>query len=252
MRASAFFVFAIAWGQRPGAALRPPTLAASSYSLISLLHDLGDRAGADRAAAFADGEAQPLPKGHRLDQLDRHAHVVAGHYHLHPFRQLHRPRHVCRPNVELRAVAVEERRMPPTLLLGEHVHLGGKVGVRLDRAGLGQDPAPDDVRTLHPTQEAAHVVARLAVVKDLAEHLDPGDHAAPRLAEADDLDLLAGLDAAALDPPGDHGAAALDAEDVLDGHEEGLVDRPFGGGDVGVDGVHELPDALVLGGVGVV
>ena len=36
--------------------------------------------------------------------------------------------------------------------------------------------------------------------------------------------------------------AALDAEDVLDRHQERLVDRPLGGRDVGVDRVHQLLD----------
>ena len=34
-----------------------------------LLNDLGHRAGADRAAAFANREAQPLVHGDRRDQL---------------------------------------------------------------------------------------------------------------------------------------------------------------------------------------
>ena len=67
--------------------------------------------------------------------------------------------------------------------------------------------------------------------------------------DADDLDLLADLDDAALDAPGGDGAPALDAEDVLDGHQEGLVDGPLGGRDVGVDRVHQLLDGRV-GGVG--
>ena len=62
-----------------------------------------------------------------------------------------------------------------------------------------------------------------------------------------DLDLVADLHDAALDAAGGHGAAALDAEDVLDGHEEGLVDGPLGGRDVGVHRVHELLDAGVGG-----
>src|SRR5690606_41325035 len=41
--------------------------------------------------------------------------------------------------------------------------------------------------------------------------------------DADDLDLLVHLHDAALDAAGDHGAAAGDGEDVLDGHEERLV-----------------------------
>ena len=62
---------------------------------------------------------------------------------------------------------------------------------------------------------------------------------------ADHLDFLVDVDHAALDAAGRDGAAALDGEDVLDGHEEGLVDRALGGGDVGVDRVHQLGDAGV-------
>src|SRR5262245_38839864 len=40
-----------------------------------LLEDGGDDAGADGAAALADGEAQPLLEGDRLDELDGHLHV---------------------------------------------------------------------------------------------------------------------------------------------------------------------------------
>ncbi len=62
-----------------------------------------------------------------------------------------------------------------------------------------------------------------------------------------DLDLFADLDLATLDAAGRDGAAALDGEDVLHGHEEGLVGSPLGGRDVGVDRVHQLLDAGVGG-----
>ena len=108
-----------------------------------------------------------------------------------------------------------------------------------------------NVLALDAAEEEAHVVAGLAVVERLAEHLDAGDDRLSRLAEADDLDLLAGLDDAALDTAGRDGAAPLDAEDVLDGHQERLVARPLRLRDVRVDRVHQLPDALELGRVGV-
>ena len=63
--------------------------------------------------------------------------------------------------------------------------------------------------------------------------------------DADQLDLVADLDDAALDAAGRDRPPALDAEDVLDRHEERLVDRPLGGRDVGVDRVHQLLDRLV-------
>src|SRR5690349_3380128 len=75
-----------------------------------LLQNLGDDAGADGAAALADGEAQALVHGDGRDQLHLHLHVVARHHHLRPLLQLHRPGHVRRPEIELRPVIGEERR----------------------------------------------------------------------------------------------------------------------------------------------
>src|SRR5690348_1526254 len=86
-----------------------------------LLDDLGDAAGADGAATLTDGEPEALLHGDRLDQLDRHLGVVAGHDHLGAGGQGHDARHVRRPEVELRTVVVEERRVPATLVLREDV-----------------------------------------------------------------------------------------------------------------------------------
>ena len=89
-------------------------------------------------------------------------------------------------------------------------------------------------------------------VEQLLEHLDAGDHDLAGGLDADDLDLLADLDDAALDAPGGDGAPALDAEHVLDRHQERLVHRALGGRDVGVDRVHQLLDRGVGRVVGVV
>ena len=89
----------------------------------SLRDDVGNGAGADGAAAFANRESQPLLQRHRRDQLDRQRHVVARHHHLHPFRQFRRTRHVRRPKVKLRPVSFEERRVPPALFLRQERRL---------------------------------------------------------------------------------------------------------------------------------
>ena len=75
-----------------------------------------------------------------------------------------------------------------------------------------------------------------------AEHLDAGAGGLLRRRDADDLDFLADLDDAALDPAGDDGAATGDGEDVFDGHQERAVDGALGLGDVGVEGLGELHD----------
>src|SRR5918998_1219827 len=206
-----------------------------------LLDDLGDATGADGAATLTDGEPQALLHGDRLDELDRHLGVVARHDHLGAGRQGHDARDVRGPEVELRTVVVEEGRVTATLVLREDVDRTLEVGVRGDRTRLHDDLTALDVLALDAAEQQTDVVAGLALVEQLAEHLDAGDGRLGRVrTDADDLDLLGHLDDAALHATGDDGAATGDGEDVLDGHEEGLVDLTLGLGDGGVDRVHEV------------
>src|SRR3954470_10552860 len=175
----------------------------------SLLDDLRDDAGADGAAALADGEAEPFVHGDRLAELDLHVRVVARHDHFLALRQLDRARHVRRAEVELRAVVVEERRVAAALVLREDVHLGVELRVRRDRARLAENLPALHVLALRTAQECTRVVARLGVVERLLEHLEPGDDGLRDLgADAHDLDLVAALDLALLDATGHDGAAA--------------------------------------------
>src|SRR5204863_1786961 len=99
--------------------------------------DLGGHAGADGAAAFADRKPQLLLHRDRRDQLDRHLRVVPRHHHLHPRRQLHRPRHIRRPQVKLRPIPLEKRRVPAPPLLRQHVHFAPE-----PRVPPGRPPPP--------------------------------------------------------------------------------------------------------------
>src|ERR671930_48335 len=212
-----------------------------------LLRDLGDDAGADRATALANREAQPLVHGDRLSEIDVHVRVVARHDHLLALRELDRAGHVRRAEVKLRPVAVEERRMAAALVLREHVDLGLELRVRRDRARLRQNLAALDLLALRAAEKRTRVVARLGEVEGLVEHLEPGDDGLLDLGvDADDLDLVARLDLALLDPARDDRAAARDREDVLDRHQESLVGVAGRLGDVVVDGLHQLEDLLLL------
>src|SRR3954468_6620094 len=215
---------------------------ASTLAIFCLLDDADDGAGADGPATLADGEALADLDGDGGDELDAHLDVVAGHDHLGPVGQADGPGHVGRAQVELRPVAVVEGGMAAALLLGQDVDLGGELGVGLDRARLGQDLAALDLVALDAPDEAAHVVPGAALVEELLEHLDAGDHDLAGGLDPDELDLVADLDDAALDAPGGDRAAALDPEHVLDRHQERLVDGPLGGRDVRVDRVHQLLD----------
>src|SRR5258708_9182829 len=121
--------------------------------LYSLQRDLGDGAGTDRAPALPNGETRPLLQGDRGDQLHLDGDVVARHDHLYPLRQDDLPRHVRRPNVELGSVAIEERRVPPPLLPGEHIHLRRKPRLPPTRPPPGQHPPPVDPPPLEPPRD---------------------------------------------------------------------------------------------------
>src|ERR1700757_1304495 len=149
--------------------------------------------------------------------------------------------HVGGAEVELRTVVVEERRVPAALVLGQDVDLALELRVRRGGARLGHNLAALDVLTLHTAQQQPDVVAGLALVEQLAEHLHTGDG---RLGgggpDADDLDFLVDVDHATLHTTGDHGATAGDGEDVLDGHQERLVGLADRVRNRLVDGVHQL------------
>src|SRR3954451_20596530 len=201
-----------------------PKVSAASRYYVRSLDDLGNPAGADGAAAFADREAQALVHGDRLDQLDGNVGVVTGHDHLGALRQRHHTGHIGGAEVELRTVVVEERRVPAALVLGQDVDLALELGVRRGGAGLHDDLTALNVLTLDTTQQQTDVVAGLPLVEQLAEHLHTGDGGLGGVrADADDLNFLVHVDHTALHTTGDHGAAAGDREDVLDGHQERLV-----------------------------
>src|SRR5262249_42327243 len=110
----------------------------------ALFEDLGDDAGADGAPALADRETQALVHRDRRDEVDLQLDVVARHHHLRALGQRADAGHVGGAEVELRAVAVEERRVAAALLLREDVRLGLELRVRRDGARLREHlPALD-------------------------------------------------------------------------------------------------------------
>src|ERR1044072_7645598 len=211
----------------------------------SLLVDLGDLAGAHGPTTLTDGELQALLHGDGLDELHLHLGVVTRHDHLGALGEGHHAGHVRRTEVELRTVVVEERRVAATLVLGQDVGLRLELGVRGDRARLDDDLAALDVLALDAAEQQTDVLTGLALVEQLAEHLDAGDRGGGLLRpDAHDVDGLVDLEDTTLDTAGDDGATTGDREDVLDRHQERLVDVALGLRDRLVDGGHQVQDRL--------
>src|SRR5688572_7590552 len=113
----------------------------------------------------------------------------------------------------------------PALLLRQHVHFGLELRVRLDAARLAQHLTTLHFFALGAAQQHTHVVARLPLVQELAEHLHTRADRLLRVADTDDLDFVVHLDDAALDTPRHHRAAARDRKHVFHRHQERTVDR---------------------------
>src|SRR6185312_10624327 len=214
---------------------------------LQLLNDFGDDPGADRTAALADRKPQTLIHGDRLDQLDLHLDVVAGHDHLGALGQIGHAGDVSRAEVELRPITGEERGVTPALLLLQDVDLGVELGMRRDRTGLAQHLPALDLVPLGTTQQTTDVVAGAALVEDLLEHLDARHDGRRAVLDPDDLDRLTDLDDPLLDTAGRDRAAAGDREHILDRHQERLVEVAHRLRDVAVQRLGELENlALVL------
>src|SRR5690606_33395160 len=94
-----------------------------------------------------------------------------------------------------------------------------------------------DIITTNTTQQHTNVVTRDPGVERLTVHLHTSNHRLHRVTKTHDLDVVTGLDDTAIHTTGGDGSAAGDGEDVLYGHQEGLVDVTLGCRDVRVDGV---------------
>src|SRR6186713_3247613 len=224
--------------------LWPSNTASPLSGLRPLLENFGDDAGAHRAAAFANGEAKLEIHCDRCDQLDLHLHVVARHHHFRTRRQSRHTRHVRRPEVELRTVAVEERRVSSALFLGQDVRLPHELGVRRDALGRRENHSALDVFFFKTAQQKTHVVAGLRHIEELTEHLNARDDGVGGILDTDTLHLVAHFHHTALDTARRDGAATRDREHVFDRHQERTILLALRRRDVLVHGLHQVQDAL--------
>src|SRR5271157_32395 len=224
------------------------SLKADSNLLFShnLFQDFGDDAGADGQATFTDGELRSLLESNGNDEFNGEIDVVPRHHHLHPLRQRNVPRHIHRPYVELRPIAREERLVPSTFFLLQHIYLRCELLVRRDRARLRQHLPALHIRPLDTTQQNARIIPRHHFVQLLVEHLRARDYRLPGLAQADDLNFFAFLGLAPVHSPRHHRPAPLDREHILNRHHERLFHLALRLGNVLVNHPQQFLDARIL------
>ena len=138
----------------------------------------------------------------------RHADVVSRHDHLHTLRQLCHSRYVRCPEVELRPIAFEKRRVSAAFFLGQYICLRLELGVRCDAPRLCQYLTPLYIIFADAPQQCSDVVACPAFIKKFPEHLHAGDYGLPGCSKPYDFYFFAYLDDTSFHSARHYGATA--------------------------------------------
>src|SRR5262249_33659797 len=162
-------------------------------------------------------EMVPNAQSHGLVQADRDGSIVARHYHLDAFRQLHFAGDIRGPEEELRLVPAKERRVTTALILAQDVNLTLEFQPRSDRAWSGDDLTALDFTALDTTQQQPYVHTGLALIESRIERLDAGDDTLQNVAQTEDFNLLPDRDDALLDLARRHCTSPLDGVNTFDG-----------------------------------
>src|SRR5690554_1070487 len=212
----------------------------SALTIENLLDDFGDYPSTYGTATFTNREAQTILHSNRSNQGNNHLHVITRHYHLNTFRQFARTGYVCRTEVKLGTVALEERRMTTTLFFAQHINLTLKLGVRLDGAWLTQNLTTLNVVTLGATKKNTNVLTSTAFVQQLTEHLNTGTSGLDGITDTNNLNLFTHLDDTALYPTGHNRTTTRNREHVFNRQQERLINRTLRLRNVRIQSFHQL------------
>lgn len=229
----------------------PQNFSSSVYNNTPpLLEDTGAETGSDGSATLTDVESLTDLDGVGVAHGDDHLGVVTGHDHLAAgvlgsLGEGQVDGLIGSSEVELGSVVLLEASVSATLLLGEDVEGRKELGVGLDGTRGADDHTTADILTADTSDEETRVVTSLGLLARLLEGLNIGDLGLDDLVTlADELNLLVALENTTLDTARDDGTTASNGEDILNGHEEGLVKVTLGGRDPLVDGGKELVNLL--------
>lgn len=216
-----------------------------------LLHDTGAQTSSNSLTTLTNVESLTNLNGIRVGQCHNHLDVVTWHDHLtlsilRTFRESQVDRLVRCSEVELGAVVLVETSVAATLFLGKNIEGGEELSVRLDRARLADNHAAADILPADTTDEETRVVTSLRLVARLLESFNIRNLGLDNLlALANELDFLITLQDTTLNTSRDNSTTARDREDILNRHEERLVQATLGSRDPLVNSGHELVNLVV-------
>ena len=206
-----------------------------------LLDDADHLASANGTTTFADSELQTVVHSYRSDELHSDFHVIARHHHLYAVREDDLTGNVKSTDEELRTIVIVERSVTTTFFFLQHIDLSLELGVRSDGLGLGNNLTTLHFLLVNTTEEQTYIITGLTLREELAEHFHTGNNRLTGfVTEANQLHGIVHVDGTGLDTASNHSTTTGDGEDVLDRHQEVLVNQTLGQRDVLIHSVHEL------------
>ena len=135
--------------------------------------------------------------------------------------------------------------MTAALFLRQNVRLARKVRVRRNRPRLRQNLAALNILALRTAKQNPDIVASLALVQKLPEHLNARHRRLLRVTKADNLNLVANLHNPCLNAARHNRATPRNREHVLNRHQERLVLRTLRLRNILINSRHQLQNRIV-------
>src|SRR5690606_23032851 len=132
-----------------------------------------------------------------------------------------------------------------TFFLREDVDFRLELRVRSHRVRLADNHTTADLILFNTAEQETHVVASLAPIQDLAEHLHTRDSRAKVFStHTQNLNRVTSLDDTALDTACCNRSTTSNREHVFNGHKEVLVDQASRQRNIFINRFHRLLDLL--------
>src|SRR3989338_6657164 len=142
-----------------------------TIELYPSFYHLTDYTSPYSPAALSYRKPQLLLHRYRCYQINIHCYVISRHYHLYSFRKLNYTSYICRPEVKLRPVSLEEWCVPPAFLLRQYIRLCLKFGMGGYRTGLCQYLPSLYFFPLCASYEYSNIISFLSLIQQFPEPL---------------------------------------------------------------------------------
>ncbi len=171
--------------------------------------------------------------------------MITRHNHLNSLWQLDLASYIHSTEVELRTIVVVEWSVTTTLFLLQDVDLSLEVIVRSYAVWLAKNHTALNLVLVDTTEEQTNVITSLTTIEELAEHLNASYDGELVSAKTKELYLIVEVNNTSLDTASSNSTTTSNREDILNRHQERLIDVTWRQLNPVVNSVHQLHNLIL-------